>query len=42
MNEKIAPRMALAGIALALSLSFGGAAQAQQKTLYVAAYGGSF
>src|SRR5258708_2192920 len=34
--------IALAGTALVLVASFGGAAEAQQKTLYVAAYGGSF
>jgi putative spermidine/putrescine transport system substrate-binding protein len=34
--------IALAGTALALVASLGGPAAAQQKTLYVAAYGGSF
>jgi putative spermidine/putrescine transport system substrate-binding protein len=40
--EGSAPRMALAGTALMLAALLGGAADAQDKTLYVAAYGGSF
>src|SRR5260221_10402229 len=34
--------IALVGTALVLVASFGGAGEAQEKTLYVAAYGGSF